>query len=94
MHIKQQNEFYLEMSQALWGYLANKFNIAQADLSFDTVKHALGKTQVPDTLQDEFIEVLNNCEYARFAPGDASEKMEELYNQGIQIISKTERTIK
>jgi hypothetical protein len=94
MHIKQQNEFYMEMSQALWGYLANKFNIAQADLSFDTVKEALVKTQVPDKLIDEFIEVLNNCEYARFAPGDASEKMDELYNQGIQIISKTERTIK
>lgn len=94
MHVKQQNEFYLEMSQALWGYLANKFNITRADLSFETVKEALDKSQVPEVLRDEFIEVLNNCEYARFAPGDASEKMEELYNQGIQIISKTERTIK
>jgi hypothetical protein len=94
MHIKEQNEFYMEMSQALWGYLANKFNITRADLSFETVKEALGKTQVPEALRDEFIQVLNNCEYARFAPGDASEKMEELYKQGIQIISKTERTIK
>lgn len=94
MHVKQQNEFYLEMSQALWGYLANKFNISRADLSFETVKEALDNAQVPEVLRDEFIEVLNNCEYARFAPGDASEKMEELYNQGIQIISKTERTIK
>ncbi len=94
MHVKQQNEFYQEMSQALWGYIADKFTISRSVLSFETVKESLASKQAPEELQDDFMRILNDCEFARFAPGDPGEKMEELYKQGIQIISKTERIVK
>jgi hypothetical protein len=94
MNVKNQNEFYAEMSQALWGYISDKFNIVKADLSIDSVKDALVEKEAPQEITDSFVETLNNCEYARFAPGDASEKMEDLYKQGIDIITKTERAIK
>jgi len=91
---KDQNAFYLEMSQALWGYLSDKFSIPRSELSFDNVQTALEQQQAPTDLVEAFISTLNNCEYARFAPGDASKKMEDLYQQGIEVITKAERLIK
>ena len=43
---------------------------------------------------DEFIKVLNNCEFARFAPGDESLTMDKIYKEAIEIISKTENELK
>jgi hypothetical protein len=94
LNIKNQNEFYVEMSQALWGYISDKFNIVKAELSIESVREALVEKNVPEEIMDRFVETLNNCEFARFAPGDASEKMEDLYKQGIDVITRTERIIK
>ncbi len=91
---KDQNAFYLEMSQALWGYISDKFMIPRAELSFETVREALQQRQSPEELTESFINALNNCEYARFAPGEAGKKMEDLYQQGLDVITKAERTIK
>ena len=94
MKQKSQNEFYNEMSQALWGYISDKYMIARADLSIDSVKNALIDKETPVELIEQFVETLNKCEYARFAPGDAGKKMEDLYQLGIEVITKAERLIK
>lgn len=91
---KQQNEFYNEMSQALWGYIADKFYIQQSQLSIDSVTEALVAKNTPQELIDLFVQTLQNCEYARFAPGEAGKKMEDLYQQGIEAITKAEKMIK
>lgn len=95
-HLKQkdQNGFYLEMSQALWGYISDKFTIPRSELSFDTVQSVLEAQNAPADLIEAFISTLNNCEYARFAPGDAGKKMDDLYQQGLEVITKAERLIK
>ena len=87
-------EFFEEISRALWGYLSDKFSIPLSELSMETVHNRLSNKQLNEDTTNEFIEVLNNCEYARFAPGDSSEKMNEIYEQAIQIISKIERELK
>jgi hypothetical protein len=89
-----QNTFYAEMSQALWGYISDKYTIPKAELSIDTVKNYLLTRNAPEELIDQFVDVLNLCEYARFAPGDTGKKMEDLYNKGIEVISKAENLIK
>lgn len=94
MKQKSQNDFYNEMSQALWGYISDKFMISKADLSIDSVKNKLIEKETPEELVEQFVETLNKCEYARFAPGDAGKKMEELYQLGIEVITKAERLIK
>ncbi len=91
---KQQNEFYNEMSQALWGYIADKFYIQQSQLSIDSVTEALIAKNTPQELIELFVQTLQNCEYARFAPGEAGKKMEDLYQQGIEAITKAEKMIK
>lgn len=90
---KDQEKFYVEMSQALWGYIADKLGIERSKLSMETVSESMQGKNVPDELTQQFVDTLNSCEFARFAPGSAEEKMDDLYQRGIDVISKAEKVI-
>ena len=90
---KDQEKFYVEMSQALWGYIADKMGIERSKLSMDTVSETMRDKNVPDELTQQFVDTLNSCEFARFAPGSAEEKMDDLYQRGIDVISKAEKVL-
>ena len=90
---KDQDKFYVEMSQALWGYIADKLGIERSKLSMDTVNETMKAKNVPDELTQQFIDTLNSCEFARFAPGSAEAKMDDLYQRGIDVISKAEKVL-
>ena len=93
LKVKNQDNFYIEMSQALWGYISDKLGIERSKLSMDTVNEALKGKNVPDDLTQQFIDTLNSCEFARFAPGSAEEKMDDLYQKGIEVITKAEKVL-
>ena len=93
LKVKDQEKFYIEMSQALWGYIADKTGIERSKLSMDTVSETMKAKNVPDELTQQFVDTLNNCEFARFAPGNAEEKMDDLYQRGIDVISKAEKVL-
>ena len=90
---KDQNHFYEEMSQALWGYISDKLGIERSVLSMDTVKESMEAKGIGEALSNEFVDTLNTCEFARFAPGDATSKMEGLYEKGLDVIMKVEKAI-
>jgi len=90
----KQEEFYIEISQALWGYLSDKFSIPMVDLSIDSVHEALSRKNVNEEMIKQFIETLNNTEFARFAPGEKIVNMERIYNEALEIISKIERELR
>lgn len=91
---RSEADFYNEMGQTLWGYVSDKFSIPLAELSIVTVHDILLVKNVSEEVITEFIDTLNNCEYARFAPGDKASTMEKVYKQGIDIISKIEDQLK
>ena len=93
LKIKDQNHFYEELSQALWGYISDKLNISRSQLSMDTVREMMSGKNVPDDIVNQFIDLLNSCEFARFAPGDPDKKMEDLYQKGIEVITKAEKNL-
>lgn len=86
--------FFEEISRALWGYISNKFNIPLADLSIESVNQRLSDKSISEESIRQFTAVLENCEYARFAPGDKSEKMQGIYNEALEVISKIEQELK
>ena len=93
LKVKDQDKFYVEMSQALWGYIADKLGIERSKLSMDTVSETMKGKNVPDDLTQQFVDTLNSCEFARFAPGSAEEKMDDLYRRGIEVITKAEKVL-
>ena len=91
---QQREEFYTEVSRALWGYLSDKFNIPLSDLSMDTIRERLSEKNVSEESIDTFIEGLNKCEFARFAPGESTNLMNEIYQEAIMFISRIESELK
>ncbi len=89
-----QDAFYIEISQALWGYISDKFTIPMAELSIGSVQDALEQKNVSGPIIGQFIETLNNSDFARFAPGEKSLNMERIYNEALEIISKIERELR
>jgi hypothetical protein len=90
----QTDAFFEEVSRAMWGYISNKFNIPLSDLSIETVNQKLENKGVKEDLTRHFTGVLESCEYARFAPGDKSGRMQEVYNEALAVISKIEQELK
>lgn len=86
--------FYDEVLKALWGYISDKLNIPVSKLSKDNIEEELRKYGVEDSLINEFLAALNDCEFARFAPGDDNQAMDKVYSASLSVISKMENSIK
>ncbi|MCQ2959691.1 MAG: BatD family protein [Bacteroidales bacterium] len=86
--------FYEEIAKALWGYIADKFTIAQVDLTTDKIKERLLEHKIDEQLIDKLIQVLQRCEFARFAPSANTKGKEELYTEASSIIQEFEQKIK
>ena len=86
--------FYDETLRAVWGYLSDKLNIPVSTLTKDNVDANLMKYGAAESLISEFRNILDTAEFARFAPAQATGKMDELYEATVQAIDKMENTIK
>lgn len=90
----RKNEFYDEVLKALWGYISDKLSIPVSQLSKDNIEAELAKYGVADEVIKDFINALNECEFARYAPGDENEAMDKVYTTSVEAISKMENSIK
>lgn len=90
----KKESFYDELLKALWGYISDKLSIPVAMLSKENVEQELLKHNVSQVLSDEFIKVLNECEFARYAPSNAAAAMDKVYHAAMDVISKMENSIK
>jgi hypothetical protein len=93
MRENKEEAFYEEVLRALWGYLSDKLSISQSDLMKDNVEAELIKYGVDESLIQEFMDILNTCEFARYAPSQAP-AMDKLYKLMVDTIGNMENTIK
>lgn len=90
----KKNEFYDEVLKALWGYISDKLSIPVSQLSKDNIEAELTKHGVAEDITKTFIGALDECEFARYAPGSESEAMDKVYSMSVDAISKMENSIK
>ena len=90
---RKQNEFYDEVLRAMLGYVADKLNIPQERLNKDNIQTELTANNVSQEHISAFIKTMSDCEFARYAPGDANANMENVYNNAITAISQMEDSI-
>ena len=93
--MKEENRhaFYEEMLRALWGYMSDKFNIPVANLTKENVREELHKRGVRQDLAQRFSEIISRCDEAQYSPA-ADTRMSDVYNEGVEFISKLESVIK
>lgn len=93
MELDNQHGFYEEMLRALWGYMSDKLNIPVANLTKENVREELRKRAISTDVIQQFIDIIVSCDEAQYSPM-ASAQMNEVYAEGVQIISKLESTLK
>ncbi len=95
-YFKENNkeQFYVEIFKALYGYTGDKLNIPVADLNKEHITGKLKASNVNDATIQQLISILDNCEYARYAPSAVSGDLSSIYNSTVELITKVENEIK
>ncbi|MBT3648704.1 MAG: protein BatD [Flavobacteriales bacterium] len=88
----EEATFYDEISQALFGYLSDKFSIPASELSRETIEDRLRSHNVPEELQTELRKALDECEMVRFAPG-VVRGMQEMLDTSMNLIESMEDAV-
>ena len=86
--------FYEEVHHALWGYVGNKLGVPPADYAKERVCAMLLERRASEEWVSEFSQLIEACEYARYAPLPKAGEMDKIYGRALQIISNLEQTIK
>jgi hypothetical protein len=89
-----KNAFYEEILKALWGYTSDKLNIPLVKLTKDNIEAELSAHQVSYETISQFMHLLNKYEFARFAPGENTDTMDDSYEETVNLIGKLEEEIK
>lgn len=89
----KQDQFYEEVSKAIWLYLSDKLNIPLSSLSREQAQVAMETRRIPLLLQDKVTYLINECETALYAPTGGSQQMNKTYNDAVNILSKLEESI-
>lgn len=89
-----KDKFYEEVMKAVWSYLSDKLIIPVAAINKEIVVERLTGNQVGEELIGRLKNILNTCEYARFAPNSGQQEMGNLYEETIEVISQLEDVIK
>ena len=90
----KNDEFYDELLRALWGYTGDKLNIPVAKLSRENISDIFHSYNIESEVVIDFINILDDCEFARYSPMGGTEQMDKLYNSALGTISKIEKSIR
>lgn len=95
-YLKEQDKehFYDEVLRAIWGYFSDKLSIPLARLSRNNIEEELSRKGISEQLAGRFIEILNTCEFARYAPAESNAEMDRIYNDTMKAIEEMENRLR
>jgi hypothetical protein len=83
--------FYEELARAIWGYLSDKLGIPLSELSKESARQALEAKKVSGATINMAAEIIDVCEFARYAPSATGQSAAELLSKAGELISKIEK---
>ena len=89
----RKEAFYESLERALHNYLKAKLTIETSDLSKEKISTLLSERQVSDEAISEFVNLLKNCELARYTPITQVE-MQQDYSKAAKTISLIDKQIR
>ena len=90
----KQGDFYDEVLRALWGFVGDKLNMPVEQLSRENISQQLASHHVSEDTIQQFLGALDECEFARYAPGDATGNMNKVYEAAMTAITQIATTMK
>lgn len=92
MQTKDSEHFYEEMLKALWGYLSDKLSIPASQLLRPNIAQELLERGAPAEVCDSIINILDECEMARYTPSSCDlQHIESVYTRATEAINDLEK---
>lgn len=89
-NLSNSETFYESLERALHNYLKAKLSIETSDFSKDHIAKLLTERSVSDEVVSEFISLLKNCEFARYA-GVSEGSLKKDYEMAVASLSKIDK---
>lgn len=90
--LNNKEPFYIALEKAMHNFLKAKLHIETSEMSKDNIRELLlSRNSNPETVQS-FINLTENCEFARYAPA-SSASIQQDYDKAVLIISELEKQI-
>lgn len=90
--INNKEAFYIALEKAMHNFLKAKLHIETSEMSKDNIQELLlSRNANPEQVQS-FIDLTENCEFARYAPA-SSASIQQDYDKAVLIISALEKQI-
>jgi hypothetical protein len=87
------DRFYEEILKAVWGYLSDKLSIPVSDLTRNSAIDSLRERGVDDEKLTDLADILDKCEYARYAPASSGTGVSAIYDDVSGFIRSVENEI-
>lgn len=91
---KNASAFYEAVHKAMFGYISDKLSMPISEISTDSVKEKLKSHNVSDEVIASYEDVISTCEYARYAPANDDQAMDQLYKKASDTLNNLESQIK
>lgn len=91
--VHDKDKFYNALERALHNYLKSKIKIETSEFSKLKIKELLKDKSVETTAIDQFIDLLESCELARYTPFTNLEIQQD-YNKASKVISVLDKQIR
>lgn len=88
----KKEAFYIALEKALHNYLKAKLQLETSEISKERISELLHTKEVDTETISSFIAVLNDCDFARYAPA-ISGMMEEKYAKAKEVITKLDKQL-
>ncbi|MBF7091062.1 protein BatD [Flavobacterium sp. ALJ2] len=90
--INNKEAFYIALEKAMHNFLKAKLHIETSEMSKDNIKEILLSRNANSESVQNFINLTENCEFARYAPA-SSASIQQDFDKAVLIISELEKQI-
>lgn len=94
--LKENNasDFYPAISSAFSKYICDKLNVPFAGLSKEKIRDVLQEKKIDENLVTRLLDHLETCEFARYAPSQATAGLPEIYDRSVEMLSEIEKQLR
>lgn len=87
------DKVYEEILKSIWGYLSDKLDIPVSDLTRNNAADSLKEHGIDEKIINNLNNILDTCEYSRYAPSSTSFKASDIYRDASMFIRSVENSI-
>jgi len=90
--LEKKDIFYIALEKALHNFLKSKFLIETSEFNKDKITRLLSEKNIKKETIELFINLIENCEFARFTPA-SDVAVNNDYKNAVKVISEIDKQI-